>query len=183
VSPLVISTGGMLVGAGLLTAVIVPWWRKPGASAGGFGKTKAGGEPSGGRSIKALIAPVLVLALGLVLGEQVGGFLGGSARRGSTGANQLGNDGLQQLTGAPPTTVTHPPASQVGAGAAIVILLGLLVLVLVWRKASRQRRRDFGLCLLAGISLAPSAVALTFTGAVTDPTLNWLGEQIVGRWM
>lgn len=174
-----ISTGGVLVAAVLLAAVILPWWR---THRGGKGAaTHHRDDAPGKKGWRTLVGPFLCLCLGIVCATSMGGAIGASGRLATRGANQLGNDGLHLLAGAQPQTVTHPAPAPLPGGAALLVLVGVAVFGLtVWR-APKQRRRDLAFCLLAGLALGPAAFALQLAHGAILPLLTSGGNMITGN--
>ncbi|MEY9937311.1 hypothetical protein [Streptacidiphilus sp. MAP5-3] len=178
-SPLEITGGGLLVAACLLVAVGFSWWRK--GSGGGRKGTASQDEGGGGRSWRTLVAPILCLSLGIVCATDVGGGIGKGGRLATKGSNQLGNDALHTLAGATTQTATHAAPAPLPEGAAIIVVLGLLLFGLAMRRAAKQRRRDLGFSLLAGLALGPAAFALQFAHSVVVPALTTGGNLIMGN--
>lgn len=181
-NPLVITAGGLLVAGCLLVAVGFSWWRKGAVAAGGKGALRGDGAgAAGGRSWRTLVTPVLCLSLGIVCASSVGGAIGKGSRLATKGSNQLGDDALHMLAGATSKTITHPSPAALSGGAAILVIAALLLFGLALRKAAKQRRRDLGFCMIAGLALGPAAFALQFAHSVVLPALNAGGNLITGR--
>ena len=174
-----ITVGGALIGLVLSVIVIWPWWRK---SSGG-GKTDfKGSAAAAGRNWKGLLPFIGALALGIVVAVSVGGLIGGAATKVRVGSDQLGDDGLHTLTGAATETVTHPALPHLQAGAAVVVLILLTVVVLTIRKGSKAMRRDLGFGLIAGITLGPSAAANGLATTFLLPMVDGAGAHVMS-WL
>lgn len=174
-----ISTGGILVAACLLAAVILPWWR---TNRGGKGAAHHGdGGAPGKKGWRTLVAPFLCLSLGIICATSMGGAIGTGGRMATKGANQLGNDGLSVLAGAQAQTVSHPAPAPLSGGAALIVLVGLLIFGLAVHRAQKQRRRDLAFCLLAGLALGPAGFALQLAHGAILPALTSGGSLITGN--
>ena len=176
-----ITVGGALIGLVLSVIVIWPWWRKS-SSGGGKGEGFKGGAAAAGRNWRGLLPFLGALALGIVVGVSVGGLIGGAATKVRVGSDQLGDDGLHTLTGAATETVTHPALPHLQAGAAVVVLILLTVVVLTIRKGSKAMRRDLGFGLIAGITLGPSAAAIGLANTLLLPMVDGAGAHVMG-WL
>jgi hypothetical protein len=175
-----ITVGGALVGLVLCAIVIWPWWRKSGGGGKGGGFKES--ATAAGRNWKQLLPFLGALALGIVLAVSVGGLIGGAATKVRTGSDQLGDDSLHTLTGASGETVTHSGLAHLQAGAAVVVLILLTVVVLTFRKGSKAMKRDLGFGLIAGTTLGPYAAATGLATAILLPLVNAAGAHIMG-WL
>jgi len=175
-----ITVGGALVGLVLCVIILWPWWRKSGGGGGkgGFKESAA----AAGRNWKQLLPFVGALALGIVVAVSVGGLIGGAATKVRTGSDQLGDDSLHTLTGASSATITHPGLAHLQAGAAVVVLVLLTIVVLTFRKGTKALKRDLGFGLIAGMTLGPSAAATGLATAILLPIVTAAGAHVMG-WL
>lgn len=172
-----VSLGGILIGLGLLAWHLIPWWYKGSKKKG----KKGDGEESGGsRDWRDLIPLGLGLAYGSACAACVGGVLGWGAYGVSNVNAAAGDRALAATTGAQSESRQLNTITYLNDGGSIIVGLGLVALIVLWRRVPKKTRKELGSGLWAGASLAVGAGASGVLGRTISPFLNSLGEPLVG---
>ncbi|WP_049566825.1 hypothetical protein [Streptomyces sp. SBT349] len=174
-----VSLGGILIGLGILVWQVAPWWYK-----GRKKKGKKGGDGEGSETSRRDWKDLLPLGAGLAYGSAcvacVGGVLGWLAYSITNVNAAVGDRALAGTTGAQSQNMPQNTITYLNDGGSIIVALGLITLIVLWKKTPKKTRVELGAGLWAGASLALGAGASGVLGRTISPALNALGDPLVG---
>lgn len=120
------------------------------------------------------------LAFGSACVACVGGVLGWAAYTISNINSSVGDRALAGTTGAQSDAMPQNSITYLNGGGSIIVALGLVALIALWKKFPKRTRVELGSGLWAGASLALGAGASGVLGRTVSPFLNSLGDPLVG---
>ncbi|WP_128977522.1 hypothetical protein [Streptomyces roseicoloratus] len=157
----VATLGGVAVGLGILTWVLIPWYRKS-------------------RDWKELVPFGSGLALGTLSVLAAGGVLGKIAGWILGATNKAGDYALSAGTGAQSPLVTRAGITALDPGGSVILLLFTVGLIAVWRSAKKKIRGSLATGVVCGCSIGLSAGVAGIAGATLVPLANSIGGVLTG---
>jgi hypothetical protein len=174
---MIVTLGCILLGVLAAMPVLIPWWRG-GKSTPAKGLSK--GTPGGKRDVKTLIPFIAAFCCGALASTCSGGVIGNMARR-TIGASDRGGDTIiRVLTGAPSESAVRSAAGVMTAGAAVLYIAAIVVLVVVARRADKATRLKILSGAYSGITLGGANGIAGLVAVALLPALTSGGGLLSG---
>lgn len=181
-----VTVGEALVGILILIYVVLPLWRKTGpapaaAPSGKKGAPAAGPAGRGARNWRELRMFGFAFAVGVLAMTTAGGAIGYAAHWTGAASGTAGDWALTWLTGAKSQAIGRHGLGPLGPGGSVVLVALVFALGMILRSTTnRKHKRDLMFGTLTGICLGPTAGILGLAGVILVPSVNLLGDKLVG---
>jgi hypothetical protein len=172
----IVTLGCILLGVLTALPVLVPWWR------GGKGTPAKGLDKGTGgkRDWKDLIPFIGAFCVGSLASTCSGGLIGTVSRWIVARSGSGGDTIIRVLTGAPSQSAARAVAGAMTAGAAVIYIAAIAVLVMVARKANRATRIKILSGAYSGITLGGANGITGLVTAALLPALVSGGGMLTG---